>query len=61
MDIGIPRKCLDDPYWVRIKATAVVWAYNGDETVAAWDYAINRGPRLRDDASRYSPPIHVPE
>ena len=59
MSIGIPRECLDDPYWVRMETTAVVWVQDRDETVC-WDYAENRGPRLRNGASRFSPPIHVP-
>ena len=37
----------------------MAWVHDRDDTVA-WDFALNKGTRLRDDANRFSPPIYEP-
>lgn len=57
--IDIPRECLGEPGWVRISILARAYVHDPADTIA-WDYALNKGSRLRNDADRFSPPIHAP-
>jgi hypothetical protein len=57
--IDIPRECLGEPVSVRISILARVHVHDPADTVA-WDYALNKGPRLRINADRFSPPIYAP-
>ena len=57
--IDIPRECLGDPVRVRISILVRAHVYDPAETIA-WDYALNKGPRLRNGADGFSPPIYAP-
>ena len=57
--IDIPRECLGEPVWVRISILARAYVHDPADTIA-WDYGLNKGPRLRNDANGFSPPIYAP-
>ena len=53
--IDIPRECLGEPGWVRISLMARAYVHDPAETIA-WDYALNKGSRLRTGADGFSHP-----